>query len=79
LLREAHFKGADLLLTGDLKHHDATDAELLGLALIDAGHFGTEILMVEAVAAQLRKDLAKQSLSVEVLIHTGESALFQQT
>lgn len=77
LLREAHFKGADLLLTGDLKHHDATDAELLGLALVDAGHFGTEMLMVDAVAAQLRKELAQRSLAVEVLTHTGEVPLFQ--
>ena len=33
---------ADLLITGDVGHHDAMEAEALGLALIDGGHFYTE-------------------------------------
>ncbi|MFC1866638.1 Nif3-like dinuclear metal center hexameric protein [Thermodesulfobacteriota bacterium] len=35
-------KGADLLVTGDIRHHEALEAEALGLALIDGGHFQTE-------------------------------------
>lgn len=35
-------KGADLLVTGDIGHHHALEAESLGIALIDAGHFHTE-------------------------------------
>jgi dinuclear metal center YbgI/SA1388 family protein len=77
LLREAQFKGADVLVTGDVKHHDATDAELLGIALVDAGHYGTEIIMVGAVAEQLRTVLAQRGLAVEVLQHVGEQPLFQ--
>lgn len=34
--------GADLLVTGDIKHHEALMAESLGMALIDGGHFQTE-------------------------------------
>ena len=34
--------GADVLVTGDLRHHVALDALELGLALIDAGHHATE-------------------------------------
>jgi dinuclear metal center YbgI/SA1388 family protein len=34
--------GADVLVTGDVGHHDALQAETLGMALIDAGHFHTE-------------------------------------
>jgi len=79
LLREAQFKGADVLVTGDVKHHDATDAELLGIALVDAGHYGTEIIMVAAVAEQLRTVMAQRGLAVEVLQHTGEQPLFQET
>jgi putative NIF3 family GTP cyclohydrolase 1 type 2 len=40
-------------VTGDVKYHDARDAEELGIGLIDAGHFHTEIIMVEAVQARL--------------------------
>jgi dinuclear metal center YbgI/SA1388 family protein len=75
LLREAQFKGADVLVTGDVKHHDATEAELLGMALVDAGHYGTEILMVAAVAEQLRSILAQRGLAVEVVPHAGEQPL----
>ena len=34
--------GADVLVTGDVGHHDFLQAETLGIALIDAGHFHTE-------------------------------------
>ena len=35
-------KGADVLITGDVRHHEALEAQALNLALIDAGHFHTE-------------------------------------
>ncbi|MDA8413590.1 MAG: Nif3-like dinuclear metal center hexameric protein [Desulfobacteraceae bacterium] len=49
--------GAHVLVTGDVKYHQAREAEDLGIALIDAGHFHTEIIMAEAVAARLRRIL----------------------
>jgi dinuclear metal center YbgI/SA1388 family protein len=53
LLREAARAGADVLVTGDVKYHDARDAQDLGIALIDAGHFSTEIIMVEEMVERL--------------------------
>lgn len=35
-------KGADVYITGDLKHHDAQRAAECGLWVLDAGHYGTE-------------------------------------
>lgn len=57
LLREASRAGADVLVTGDVKYHDARDAEDLGLALIDAGHFPTEIIMVREMTERLGRVL----------------------
>jgi len=57
LLRDAVRSGADCLVTGDVKYHDARDAEDLGIALIDAGHFPTEQIMVADVSEQLRRML----------------------
>lgn len=34
--------GCQLFITGDLKYHDAQKAKAMGLAVIDAGHYGTE-------------------------------------
>lgn len=58
LIRAAARAGADVLVTGDIKYHDAREAEDEGLALIDAGHFSTEIIMVEAVRMQLLQRLS---------------------
>lgn len=35
--------GIDAIITGDIKHHDHIDALAMGLALIDGGHYKTEI------------------------------------
>lgn len=53
LLHEAKRSGADVLVTGDVKYHEARDAEDIGLTLIDAGHFSTEIIMVNEIKERL--------------------------
>lgn len=58
LLHDAVRAGADVLVTGDVKYHEARDAEDLGLALIDAGHFPTEIIMVQEITERLNQALA---------------------
>ena len=58
LLRDAVRAGADVLVTGDVKFHDARDAQDMGICLVDAGHFQTEIIMAEAVADLLRERLS---------------------
>jgi len=72
LLREAAREGADLFLTGDIKYHDAREAQALGIALIDAGHFATERLMIEGLSAQLEQELDKRKLAVKILRCTLE-------
>lgn len=40
-------KGADLLVTGDIGHHEGIDAAAQGMCIIDAGHYGIEHIFVE--------------------------------
>lgn len=47
----------DAYVTGDVKYHEAQLALDRGLAVIDAGHHGTERAIVPAIAARLRKAL----------------------
>lgn len=77
LIREAAREGADLFLTGDIKYHDAREAQALGLALIDAGHFATERLMIDGLSAQLEKELNRRKFEIEVLRCTAESDPFE--
>ena len=50
-LKAAKKAGADVYVTGDMKYHDAQLAEELGICVVDAGHFGTEKLIVKALAS----------------------------
>ncbi|GLI38438.1 Nif3-like dinuclear metal center hexameric protein [Geobacter hydrogenophilus] len=72
LLRDAQRQGADVLVTGDVKYHEARDAEALGVAIVDGGHFGTEVLMVESVAKRMAVELASRRFEAEVIPFCGE-------
>ena len=50
-------RGADLLVTGDVKHHEALAAKTFGLALIDGGHFQTEKVALNIFADHFRERL----------------------
>lgn len=67
LLSSAVRQGADVLVTGDIKYHDARIAESLGIALIDGGHFATERIMIEAFAQQLREMIDNKGFEIEIL------------
>jgi len=76
LLHEAARKGADLLVTGDVKYHEAREAEALGVALLDAGHFATELPMVWGLAGTLRGALEGKRFEAEVIEYQGECEPF---
>ena len=50
-------KNADVLITGDIGHHEGIDAVAQGLAIIDAGHYGLEHIFIEDMANYLRKNV----------------------
>lgn len=77
LLSEAARQGADVLVTGDVKYHEARNAESRGVALIDAGHFATERLMVQGLAATLRREAAGRGLNIEFIEMEGEEDPFK--
>lgn len=61
-------KQADVVVTGDIKYNTAVDAAEMGLCVIDAGHFGTERIIVPRLAEMISKkfpQLSVQSFSME--------------
>ena len=48
----------DVFITGDVGYHDALEARERGLCVIDAGHEGTERVVVPVVASHLRETFA---------------------
>ncbi len=52
-IKDAHYQGADLYLTGDVKFHEAQTAEELGMTLVDFGHYGSEKFVKELLFERL--------------------------
>ncbi len=52
----AKLNGADALLTGEIKHHDILNADKLGIAIVDAGHFKTEDIVITPFTEKLNKE-----------------------
>lgn len=65
-------KGAKLLITGDVRHHEAIQAESLGLALIDAGHFYTEKAALGPFGDRLKDAFMKRNMDVVVEVYKDE-------
>ena len=57
---------AEVLITGDLRYHDARDIEAAGRAAIDIGHFHSEHLMAREVAGRLQRRLNQRRPPVRV-------------
>jgi len=69
LIQAAAFFGADVLVTGDIKYHDALDAKKLGLAVIDAGHFGTEKIILPVLKDYLVQQTKSINKEVKISIY----------
>jgi dinuclear metal center YbgI/SA1388 family protein len=76
LMEEAKRAGADALITGDVKYHDARQAQAMGLAVIDPGHFATERILVSWLAHSLREVSEERNWGLEVLEFQGEKDPF---
>ena len=50
MIRYALEQKAQVLITGDIGHHDAIDAAAQGMAIIDAGHYGLEHIFIPFMA-----------------------------
>lgn len=55
MIRDVMAAGADVYVTGDIDYHTAIDTMADGLAIVDAGHYGTEYIFAEAMAKELKE------------------------
>jgi dinuclear metal center YbgI/SA1388 family protein len=75
---EALAAGAQVLVTGDVRHHLALDAGELGLALVDAGHHATEAAAMPAFAARLERDARTRGLAAPVVRSTIDTTPWER-
>ena len=58
MISDVLVKAADVYVTGDIDHHTGIDTVAQGLCVIDAGHYGTEYIFMEAMKKKLNKNFA---------------------
>ncbi len=71
-----HLHHPDVIITGDLTYHTMKEAEEWNVALVDAGHFATERLLLPFLAREL-EDSLKEGQPVSCVISKRERDPFQ--
>ncbi len=66
-ITQAKTAGAQVLVTGDIKYHQAMLAQAQKLAIIDVGHYYSELPIVDKLTKKLTKCFKEANLSVEVI------------
>lgn len=62
-------KGAQVVITGDIGHHEGIDAQMNGVAVIDAGHYGLEHIFVAHMAEYCRNHISGVKVTREPICH----------
>lgn len=63
MIQDAIKAGADVYVTGDIDHHTGIDTVAQGMALIDAGHYGTEYVFMDAMKKELTQAFPNLKIS----------------
>ena len=53
--KKSHEKGADVIVTGEIKHSQIIAANELGIMVVDAGHYKTENVILESLKNMLEE------------------------
>lgn len=61
--------GADVLVTGDIGHHEGLDAGEMGLSIIDAGHYGLEHIFIPFMEGYLKEQFGEELCVRAAQIH----------
>lgn len=66
-IEEVRNQGFEVLITGDVKYHEACAARDSGLSIIDAGHQGTEEIVVELLDSLLRDESRSRGMAFTLI------------
>jgi dinuclear metal center YbgI/SA1388 family protein len=78
LIALAREKGAQVYLTGEVRHHQATPGYPEGFAVLEVGHFASEVVFIPEWARQLRRHFDDAGLKVRVEVAREETPVCYQ-
>ncbi len=67
LIQQAVARGADVYVTGDIKYHQAHQALSLDMAIVDAGHYGTEKFSADILMGYIIQGARNKGKDIEVI------------
>jgi dinuclear metal center YbgI/SA1388 family protein len=73
LIATARQRGAQIYLTGEVRHHQATPGPTDGFAVLEVGHFASEVVFMPEWARQLRRHFQDGGLEVRVEVAPEEA------
>ncbi len=68
LVEAASRAGAEVFLAGEIGHHAALAGRQMGLSLVEAGHYHTEKVVLEPLAAMLAARFSEEGLAVDIAV-----------
>ena len=72
MIEECIKEKCDLLITGDITYHAALDAVSRGLCIIDASHYGTELVFVDLIRAFFEMNFSDIKIIPTIQKEVGE-------
>jgi len=71
---QAKQAGADVLVTGEVKHNQALDARFIGIGVVEAGHYETERPVLEDLISSLQRELNGLQCKLVTYVSTSQYA-----
>ncbi|MCL6620728.1 MAG: Nif3-like dinuclear metal center hexameric protein [Syntrophobacterales bacterium] len=72
LIAAARDQGAQVFITGEVRHHQAVPGDYRHFVVLEVGHFASEVVFMPAWADDLQRRLTAQGAAVEVLVSRRE-------
>lgn len=73
IINAAIAKGADVLVTGEIKHHVALYARAFGLDIIEVSHYASEHIFIPRLSEILNEEAQKNNLKIQFTVAESES------
>lgn len=70
--------GCDAYITGDLRYHESQKALDMGLCVIDATHYASEVIIVPVLCRYLKEELQKRNYQIEIIPSKVDGQTFYQ-
>lgn len=77
LISQARAQGASVYVTGEVRHHQAVPGPEEDFAIIEVGHFASEVVFMPVWAEHVAQSLRQRGLEVQVCAAASEVTPFQ--